>query len=271
MMTRRVRVIGIGAGNPEHLTMEAVNALNSCDALFLPRKGGEKDFLVRLREQICGRYITRKDPKLVHFDMPVRRKDSNYPAAVDDWHLAIAGIYEQLLAEEIGPEGTAGVLVWGDPMLYDSTIRIMEHLRDRGRIAFDYDVIPGISSLQVLCARHRIPLNRIGQPVEITTGRRLALGWSAGSADVAVMLDGVQAYEGAGEPDAQIFWGAYLGTEMEILVSGRLGDVAAEISRLRQAARAKHGWIMDTYLIRRPASGLTAQDEAVPLNREDAA
>ena len=40
-----------------------------------------------------------------------------------------------------------------------------------------------------------------------------------------------------------------------VLVSGALADVAPRILQQRQSARAAHGWIMDTYLLRkqRPA------------------
>ena len=48
-----------------------------------------------------------------------------------------------------------------------------------------------------------------------------------------------------------IYWGAYLGTEHELSVAGRLSDCKGEIERVRAAARAEHGWIMDIYLLRR--------------------
>lgn len=35
-------------------------------------------------------------------------------------------------------------------------------------------VIPGISSVQALAARHQVPLNRIGEPLTVLPGRRLA-------------------------------------------------------------------------------------------------
>ena len=55
----------------------------------------------------------------------------------------------------------------------------------------------------------------------------------------------------AGE-DAEIVWGAYLGMGEEILVAGRISDVADEIERVRAAARERNGWVMDTYMVRRP-------------------
>lgn len=42
-----------------------------------------------------------------------------------------------------------------------------------------------------------------------------------------------------------------MGTPDEILVSGKLAEVAGRIEELRTEARARKGWIMDTYLLRR--------------------
>jgi precorrin-6A synthase len=38
------------------------------------------------------------------------------------------------------------------------------------------------------------------------------------------------------------------------LISGPLAERKAEIERVRSAARAEHGWIMDTYLLRKRPS-----------------
>jgi precorrin-6A synthase len=102
----------------------------------------------------------------------------------------------------------------------------------------------------VLAARHAIPLNAIGEPVRITTGRKLA-EHGAGNEDCVVMLDGGTGLEAAAGEDVHIYWGAYLGTPDEVLISGRLPDVIDDIRRIRAEAKAKKGWIMDTYLLRR--------------------
>src|SRR6185436_3139735 len=94
-----------------------------------------------------------------------------------------------------------------------------------------WEVVPGISAVQVLTARHRITLNTVAQPVEITTGRRLAEGWPAGVDTVVVMLDGEETYRRFTAEDIDIYWGAYLGTPHEILIAGRLCEVAEEIHR----------------------------------------
>ena len=122
-----------------------------------------------------------------------------------------------------------------------------------GTVEFEYEVIPGISSIQSLAARHRVSLTQVGRPVHITTGRRLAEdGFPAGCDDVVVMLDASCSFAGRVPADTEIYWGAYLGTKDEILVSGTVADVAGQIQAARGEARERKGWIMDTYLLRRP-------------------
>ena len=240
----RVLVIGIGAGNPDYLTVQAIDALNRVDVFFIPDKGAEKAELRDLREQILERFLTSRTAKTVTVPIPRRRDASDdYRGSVDDWHAALTANYETLFAEHLLGGKVGGLLVWGDPMLYDSTLRIL------GRLSAEVEVIPGITAVQALAARHKIALNRIGEPVLITTGRKAMEGLPEG-VDSVVMLDGDQAF--AHVPgDYDIFWGAYLGTEDEILVSGRLADVKANIEKTRAEARKKHGWIMDTYLLRK--------------------
>jgi precorrin-6A synthase len=245
---RHICVIGIGTGNPEHVTIQAINAMNAADLIFIPTKGAKKEELAEVRREICERYVQQAAGKTVEFAVPVREaKDRSYVQSVDDWHAAIAATYLGLI-DGLPESGSAAFLVWGDPSLYDSTLRILE--RVRAKVEFGITVIPGITSIQALAASHRIPVNLVGKPVEITTGRRLAEeGLKAES--TVVMLDGVQAFAKIDDPDAEIFWGAYLGTKDEIILAGRLGDVTDDIVRTRAEARERHGWIMDIYLLRK--------------------
>ncbi|PWE57313.1 precorrin-6A synthase (deacetylating) [Metarhizobium album] len=249
---RHILVVGIGSGNPEHMTIQAINALNSADVLFLPTKGAKKAELADIRRDIVARYVTNPESRTVDYAVPVRRTEGqSYMQGVDEWHAAIAEIHEAMFRTELGEHGTGAFLVWGDPMLYDSTIRILERVGRRGNVAFDYSVIPGITSVQALCASHRIPLNLVGQPVVITTGRRLADSFPDIVETAVVMLDGEQAFQRIEDPDAMIYWGAYLGTPDEIVISGRLSEVKEKILATRADARTRHGWIMDIYLLQK--------------------
>ena len=129
---------------------------------------------------------------------------------------------------------------------------MLERVLARGEVELDYEVIPGISSVHALTARHRIPLNRVGGAVQITTGRRLARdGWPDGVDDLVVMLDADCSFGAIDPAGVEIYWGAYLGTPDELLVAGPLAEVADEIRRVRAEARERKGWIMDTYVLRR--------------------
>ncbi|WP_192355695.1 precorrin-6A synthase (deacetylating) [Mesorhizobium mediterraneum] len=251
---RKLLVIGIGAGNPDHMTVQAIDGLNRADVLFIPDKGAKKNDLAELRRQICDRFVTNPNSRRVEFDVPVRAEPApSYRSTVDDWHEAIAAIYESLIREELSQDGCGAFLIWGDPSLYDSALRILERVRMRGNVEFELEVIPGITAVQALAAGHRMALNRIGDAIQITTGRRLTeegLPENAGS--TVVMLDGKCAFNTLDDKDLVIHWGAYLGTPDEILISGRLGDVGDEIVKTREEARRKKGWIMDTYLLRKP-------------------
>jgi precorrin-6A synthase len=249
---RKIFVIGIGAGNPDYITVQAINALNEVDVFFIIDKGQEKEDLVRLRKEICERYIKSKSYRTVETaDPPRDRTPSSYEPAVRAWHEQRAAIYETLISEELGVDECGAFLVWGDPSLYDSTLRIIDQIVARGTVAFEYEVIPGISAVQALAARHRIALNRIGRSIHITTGRKIAEGLPDNADDVIVMLDGDCSFKAIDDASVDIYWGAYLGTEDEILVAGALRERAPEIERMRAEARTRKGWVMDTYLLRK--------------------
>ncbi|WP_022686340.1 precorrin-6A synthase (deacetylating) [Sphingomonas phyllosphaerae] len=245
-----LHLIGIGTGNPAHLTRQAEEAMNAADLILLPRKGDATSDLIDLRRAICAAALTRP-VRIVEFDLPVRASGGDYLAAVNDWHDAIAATWAALTDRHLPHGGRLALLVWGDPSLYDSTLRIADRLR-AGGIALRIHVVPGITSLQALTAAHAITLNTLAAPVVITTGRRLRdAGWPASADSVAVMLDGDCAFATLPAAGIAIWWGAYLGMAQQALIAGALPAVAAEIVAARAALRAEHGWIMDTYLLRR--------------------
>jgi precorrin-6A synthase len=249
---REIVVIGVGAGDPEQVTMQAVSALNRVDVFFVLDKGEVKQELVDLRSEILRRYATDKDYRVVVGQDPERdRTTSAYVEAVDDWRRRRADVCASLIGSELGEGQVGAFLVWGDPSLYDSTLAILDDILARGELEFSVEVIPGISSVSTLAARHRVGLNQVGRPIQITTGRRLAKAWPEDVDDVVVMLDAQTAFTEHLDQDADIYWGAYLGTPDEILISGPLREVAAEIEKVRAEARDRKGWIMDTYLLRR--------------------
>jgi precorrin-6A synthase len=248
---RTISVVGIGSGNPEHLTVQAIAELNAADVVFMMDKGETGHELLDVRREICDRYITGPSRIVTAPDPQRDRTADAYAAAVDDWRARRADVYQRLITTELASDQHGAFLAWGDPGIYDSTLHILRDVLGRGAVDFSIRVIPGISSVAALAAQHQISLTRTGRPLQITTGRRLAAeGFPANTGDVVVMLDARNAFETA-DGDDEIYWGAYVGSADEILISGRVADVAEEIIAAREAARERHGWIMDTYLLRR--------------------
>jgi precorrin-6A synthase len=248
----RLSLIGIGCGDPAHLTRKAVDAINAADLILIPRKGEEKSELADLRRQICADVLTNQATRVVEFDLPVRDSGrENYRAGVDDWHDAIAASWSREIVRHLGQDGRVALLIWGDPSLYDSSLRIARRLDPLPEI----EVVPGITAIQALCAAHALPLNEIGEPFLVTTGRKLRDGgWPDGVDTVVVMLDGGTAFEALKADGIRIWWGAYLGMPQQIILSGRLADIGADIVAARRAARERHGWIMDSYILKRGAT-----------------
>lgn len=245
----KLTLIGIGTGNPEHLTLQAIRAVNAQDLILIPHKGAAKYDLAQLRRDICRDVLTNPITKLVEFTLPVRDETiADYTARVDHWHDAIAKVWQDNIAARQAEN--VGLLVWGDPSLYDSTLRIAGRLDPVPQI----EVIPGITSLQGLTAAHATVLNEIGAPFTVTTGRRLRdEGWPKGAETIVVMLDGNCAFQTLDPKGLSIWWGAYVGMDEEIIEAGPLADLCDKIIARRAEARAEHGWIMDIYMLKRSA------------------
>jgi precorrin-6A synthase len=242
-------LIGIGCGGSGQLTQDAIRAINAADLILIPRKGDEKSELADLRRSICKDVLTSGKTRIVEFDLPVRNAgEVDYRKGVDDWHDAVAAAWSSEIRKHHGNEGRVALLIWGDPSLYDSSLRIARRLNSVGKV----EVVPGVTSIQALCAAHALPLNEIGEPFLVTTGRRLREdGWPAGTNTVVVMLDGGTAFSSLDPAGLHIWWGAYLGMAGEILIAGTLAEAGPRIAAARSEARTRHGWIMDSYILKR--------------------
>lgn len=241
-------LIGIGTGNPDHITRMGEQAIRDADLVLIPRKGQDKSDLAELREQIIDRATNGASPQIAFFDIPRRDSGAGYLQGVTDWHDAIAEAWQQAIATAPSAPRRVALLIWGDPSLYDSALRIAARLDPQPSIK----VVPGITALQALTAAHAIPINALGAEFTVTTGRRLRdHGWPNGTQTLAVMLDGECSFQTLDPAGYEIWWGAFLGMAEEKLVAGPLADVGETIVKTRACARAEHGWIMDVYVLKK--------------------
>jgi precorrin-6A synthase len=252
---KKIYLIGIGTGNPEHLTIQAINTLKKVNVFFILEKESEKNKdLVKLRKEILQRYLPDGRYRVITVKIPERKKGGRelevYKERVASWRRQKAEIISNLIKQEIADGETGAILIWGDPSIYDGHTEILNYILKEGWVDFEFEVIPGITSMQVLTARHKIPLNFIGDSILITTGRRLKEIRPDDVKNTVVLLDNYLTYRNFTDTDLHIYWGGYLGTEEEILISGKLKEVLDEIIRTRNEAKKNNGWIMETYILR---------------------
>lgn len=250
---KRLLVIGIGMGNPAHLTFEAAEAIRACDAFLVPDKGNDTAELVAARRAVVQavrgengyRFETVRDPERPSDGDPVRPR---YRSGVANWRRARAEANVEVI-DTLASDATIGFLAWGDPAFYDSTIKMAQDVAELRPAQIE--VVAGLSAFQVLAAAAGKTLNTIGSAVHVTPGRRLVEEWSPQLGTVVVMLDSYLKVAELAEPhpDIHILWGAYVGMPQQVLVEGRLADVIDEIRAIRAELRERHGWVMDTYAL----------------------
>ncbi|MGQ0676586.1 MAG: precorrin-6A synthase (deacetylating) [Rhodospirillales bacterium] len=250
---RKIFLIGIGPGDPRYLTLQAIAAMKRADVFFLFEKAGRgKNELTRIRRGMIEKFAAGKKYRVVSAKEPERKIDrSSYRSGIDDWRRRKRAVTARLIKRELKANQTGAFLIWGDPCLYDGSIEILQSILAARDVEFEYAVVPGITSIQALAEKHRIPLNRAGESIAITTGRRLNDEGKREAENVVVMLDQHSAVKRFADKDAEFYWAAYLGMKDEVLLSGRLADVVDDYERIRTRARSRKGWIMDTYILRR--------------------
>lgn len=254
-------LIGIGPGHPDFLTLQAIDALRRVDLfLILEKEGRGKDELTALRREILARVRPAGGWREVTLTSPPRPRavdqdDAAYRAVVAAWHAEKRRLFRDVLANELADGEAAGLMLWGDPTLYDQTIGMLTRTVQELAEPVELSVIPGIGAVQVLAARHRIPLNRVGESVSIITGREAEQVDPASVHNTVVMLDYNASFRRFVGQDMDIYWGVYLGAADEVLVAGPLDAVLDELLRLKAQLREQKGWLMDTYLLRRRGGG----------------
>lgn len=249
---KRLALIGIGPGDPRYLTLQAVERIGTIDCFFLLEKEGRgKGELIDLRRTIIDDYGA-PGHRIVTVPSPPRRMDADgYRAGVAEWHAEKRALFARLFTDELRDGEAGAFLLWGDPLLYDQTLALVTETAAGLPEPLAIEVIPGISAVQVLAAAARVPLNRVGETVTITTGRHVEHCDPAGIDNAFVMLDYNASFQRFTGQGMDLTWGAYVGSPDEVLIAGPLDEVLDEVLRVKAALREDKGWLMDTYLLRR--------------------
>lgn len=242
---RHFHVVGIGAGDPRQITIAAAEALASVCCVLSIDKGERCVDLRTVRNRILAVHAPHV-PVIEIPDPPRNRRPADYTVEVRRWHRERARRIDEAVRNHVPQEDHAAFLVWGDPSLYDSTLRILAQVAT----PHDLTVYPGVTAIQTLAAAHEIPLNRIGEPIHVTTGRQLTATLPVNRRNCVVMLDAGHGWLDVATEHTVIYWGAYLGMPQQTLAAGRVQDIGEKLAQLKKRLRESNGWIMDTYILR---------------------
>lgn len=241
-MRRKVLIAGIGAGNPDFVTVQAIGASGHVRLFFIPDAGMEQDELARLRAEIVERYVRNRPLRSAPYKMPGENAGITGLEVVtgsrcDDLALPDDGLNMEMLdASESG-----AFLAWGSFSLGETVLRILRWLRSTGDLALDHEAMPGDSDIQVLASVHKVALCNIGRSILTATGRSIAGNFPNNADSIVLMLSAATDLSAPGQRIGT-HWTLYTGMPDAVLVSGKFDEIVDDIARVRHDALHGKGW-----------------------------
>jgi len=133
--------IGAGPGDPELLTLKAINTIAVCDVIAVPESGTENQIAL----SVVNKHIDRK---------PVLSLD--LPMTCDMFDLQKKReLAAQAICAELDMGKSVGFLTLGDPMIYSTYSYLHRIIISRG---YTVEVIPGVTSFCAAAAALGEPL-----------------------------------------------------------------------------------------------------------------
>ena len=132
--------IGVGPGDPELLTLKALNILNSVDIIFAPKAKSKDDSLAR---EIVKNILDKKK-EFIELEFPMTKDkeelEKRYKTSAE------------IILQKINSGNQVAYLTIGDPLLYSTYVYLLEALKE---ISPDLEIetIPGISAYSAVAAR----------------------------------------------------------------------------------------------------------------------
>ncbi len=157
-MSRKLYVIGVGPGDPELITIKAVNTLHMADIIACPQSRDGAGIAYNIAKEAVPD-IEKKD--MLPLSFPMTRDETVLSAA----HNEAAA----LIADQIDRNKTVALLTLGDPAFYSSAFYVVDILKNKG---YDIEIISGVSSFSSAAAGLVQSLALGDEQVMITTPQK---------------------------------------------------------------------------------------------------
>ena len=174
--------VGLGPGDPDYVTVRAVQVLRGADCLVHFAKKGERGNARTIADAVIGRDPRRELPLFYPVTTEIPRAHPDYAAAICAFHDQAAA----RLIEEVAAGRSVAVLCEGDPFFYGSFTHLWLRLKHRVAI----EIVPGVTGMAGAGTRAGMPIGWADDVLTIlpATLRYADLVERLGSADAAVII-----------------------------------------------------------------------------------
>jgi precorrin-2 C20-methyltransferase len=137
--------VGVGPGDPSLITIKAKEIIDNSDIVFCPVKSVHSEsFALEIVKKVCD--LQSKEIHKLIFPMTTKEEKAR-----PYWFSAYEKIRERVL------EGKKCVfIVEGDPLIFSTFNSIINIIKEKKE--FEIEIVPGISSFQILASRLAIPV-----------------------------------------------------------------------------------------------------------------
>ncbi len=148
--------VGVGCGDPQDMTLKAVNIIKNSRYIAVPVSSGDKDMVAF---NIAKANVSMEDKEILYLDMPMTRDIAKLDACHDK-------AAEEII-EILKTGNDVAFLTLGDPTVYSTYMYVHKRVVAKGS---DCVIIPGITSFTATAAKLGVSLGEREEAIVIIPG-----------------------------------------------------------------------------------------------------
>lgn len=146
---KKLYMVSLGPGDYELITLKALKALQTCEAICVPTKSPDHSF-----EKSMTYKIVKKLMDEFGFDKPIIPMYTPMKFKVEDWQRQV-----DILMDSLDKYDSLSFVTLGDSAVYSTVYYLLDLIEEQNKELFDAsEVIPGVTSFSNASAKVKKPL-----------------------------------------------------------------------------------------------------------------